>query len=51
MKIYVWLGGVAAYVIPAVVMLIYLLNHEAVRPILGAILWPIRLIKLLLGGG
>ncbi|MFA5056506.1 MAG: hypothetical protein WC485_00195 [Opitutaceae bacterium] len=45
------IGGVAAYVVPAIIMLIYLINHEAQRPIIGAVLWPLRLIKLLLGGG
>ncbi len=44
-------GGVLAYLTPAGIMLAYLINHEAQRPVIGALLWPLRLAKLLLGGG
>ncbi len=51
MKIYIWLAGIAAYVIPAIVMGIYLVSNGLERPVIGAVLWPLRILKLLLGGG
>ena len=51
-KAWLWaVGGVTAYMVPAVIMLVYLINHEAVRPFIGALAWPLRLAKMLLGGG
>jgi hypothetical protein len=44
-------GGIAAYVVVAIVFGIVLHNHEMARPIIGAIFWPLMAIKLLLGGG
>jgi hypothetical protein len=44
--IYYWLGGVALYVVPALTMLVYLLANGLNRPVLGALLWPIRIFML-----
>ncbi len=43
--------AVGAYVAIAVVVEIVLRSHGMERPIIGGALWPLRLIKLLLGGG
>lgn len=48
---YWWIAGISAYVVPAAVMLAYILSTGAQRPVIGAVLWPLRLIKMLLGGG
>ena len=48
---YWWLIAIIVYIALAVTMGVYLHNTGAERPIIGGILWPIRLIKLLLGGG
>jgi hypothetical protein len=50
-KVYYWLGGVGAYLTGSVVMFVYLHNHELHRPIIGALLWPLRLLLILAGIG
>ena len=51
-KAWLWaIGGVSAYMVPAVIMLVYLINHDAVRPFIGALAWPLRLIFILAGRG
>ncbi len=45
------LAGVGVYVTVAIVVGIVLANNDMARPIIGGILWPLRLAKILLGGG
>jgi hypothetical protein len=46
-----WYVAISGYVVPAIVMAVYLVSNDLNRPVIGSLLWPIRLIKLLLGGG
>jgi hypothetical protein len=48
---YWWLVAVIVYVTAAVALGVYLHHTGAERPIIGGLLWPIRLVKMLLGGG
>jgi hypothetical protein len=48
---WIWGIGIASYVVPAICMAIYIVSHDLSRPVLGGLLWPIRLAKILLGGG
>jgi uncharacterized membrane protein len=47
---YWWLVAVVIYVVVGVGLGIYLNNTGAERPILGGLLWPIRLFKMWHGG-
>lgn len=46
-----FIGGAVAYVAVAILVGILLANNGMERPIIGGLLWPLRIIKLLLGGG
>ena len=46
-----WICGISAYVAPAIIMLVYILANSLDRPVIGSLLWPLRLIKMLLGEG
>jgi len=48
---YWWLIALIAYATVAIVLGVYLHNTGAERPILGGLLWPLRLIKMARGGG
>jgi type II secretory pathway component PulF len=51
LKKYWWMLLIVVYVVIGVIVGIALQSNGLERPILGSILWPIRLLKLLLGGG
>lgn len=52
MKGWLFVGlGVGIYVAVAFVMALALSHYGMERPIIGGILWPLRIVKLLLGGG
>jgi hypothetical protein len=44
------LGGVGVYVAMIVITTIVLHNHDVCFPFLRALLWPISLTRLMLGG-
>lgn len=44
-----WLSGIGVYLTGAVITATLLYNHGVEFPILRSLLWPIPLVKLLLG--
>ena len=48
---WLWFVGVAAYVVPAIIMLVYILHNGLEKPVVGSLFWPLRIIKMLFGGG
>ncbi len=46
-----WCAGITCYVVPAVLTVVYILANGLDRPLIGGLLWPLRIIKLLFGGG